>query len=225
MANKILAAYIVADFLFVLMGALMLGFSIIVGNVRNEIPTEGEQAARNLLYQKFPLTAGLVNAIFIIVTFVLTIPALSTPARGWLKMSGYLVAVNALFSLVIGLFLWIITLKTKDDLFPVWSAQTPQVQSLMEVTFKCCGYYNSTAPAFVTNSVCPSPAAAALMRGCSTPVGAFANIFIDNIFTGVFGMCGIDGLLIVATACLLKDRKEQERFRHIDEKTGANVTL
>ncbi|KAI6602090.1 hypothetical protein ACKVWC_010890 [Pyricularia oryzae] len=225
MANKILVAYIFADFLFVLMGALMLGFSIVVGNVRDEVPTEGNQAARNLLYQKFPLTAGIVNAIFIFITFLLTIPALSTPARGWLKMSGYLVVVNALFSLVIGLFLWIMTLKTRDDLFPIWVQQTPQVQSLMEVSFKCCGYYNSTAPAFVTNQVCPSPAASALMRGCATPITSFANVFVDNIFTGVFGMCGIDGLLVIATACLLKDRKEQERFRHIDQKTGPMSTL
>ncbi|TLD22178.1 hypothetical protein PspLS_07882 [Pyricularia sp. CBS 133598] len=225
MANKILVAYIFADFLFVLMGALILGFSIVVSNVRDEVPTEGNQAARNLLYQKFPLTAGIVNAIFIFITFLLTIPALSTPARGWLKMSGYLVVVNALFSLVIGLFLWIMTLKTRDDLFPIWVQQTPQVQSLMEVSFKCCGYYNSTAPAFVTNQVCPSPAASALMRGCATPITSFANVFIDNIFTGVFGMCGIDGLLVIATACLLKDRKEQERFRHIDQKAGPMSTL
>lgn len=38
-------------------------------------------------------------------------------------------------------------------------------------------------------------------------------------------MLGIDGLLVIATACLLKDRKEQERFRHIDQKTGPMSTL
>lgn len=58
------------------------------------------------------------------------------------------------------------------------------------------------------------------MKGCSTPITSFANIFIDDIFTGVFGMVGVDTAFIMATACLLKDRKERERFRHIDEKTG-----
>jgi hypothetical protein len=31
---------------------------------------------------------------------------------------------------------------------------------------------------------------------------------------------GVDAVLILATACLLKDRKERERYRHIDEKSG-----
>ncbi|KAL8413586.1 hypothetical protein RB594_005013 [Gaeumannomyces avenae] len=220
MANKILMSYVVADFLFVLMGAFMLGFSVVVQNVRDEVPTEGEQAARNLLYQGFPLTAGIVNAVFIFVTFALTIPAVATPTRGWLKMSGYLVVVNALFTLCIGTFLWVTTLKTREALSPVWNAQSAGVQSLMEQQFNCCGYFNSTAPAFVTNSVCPSPAAAALMKGCASPLTSYANTFVDNIFTAVYGMCGIDALLIMATACLLKERKEQERFRHIDEKSG-----
>ena len=70
---------------------------------------------------------------------------------------------------------------------------------------------------------CPSPAAAALMRGCATPIASFANVFLDDIFTAVFGMAGVGGALILATACLLKDRKEQERFRHIDEKNGAGL--
>jgi len=58
------------------------------------------------------------------------------------------------------------------------------------------------------------------MRPCATPITSFANIFIDNIFTAVFGMVGIDVVFIMATACLVKERKERERFRHIDEKTA-----
>lgn len=59
-----------------------------------------------------------------------------------------------------------------------------------------------------------------MVRGCASPLASFANVFVDDIFTAVFGMAGLDALLIVATACLLKDRKEMERFRHIDEKSG-----
>lgn len=151
---------------------------------------------------------------------------------------------SAMFSMIIGLYLWILTLKTKDDFAPLWMAQSAAVQDLMETTvsnsplppptfplnnpkltplpppqFSCCGYFNSSSPAFVTNPTCPSPAAAALMRGCATPITSFANIFIDDIFTAVFGMVGIDAVFVMATACLLKERKERERFRHIDEKS------
>ena len=58
MANKVALAYMVTDFLFVLMGIFMLAFSIVVQNVRSEEPENGRQAARNLLYQRFPLTGA-----------------------------------------------------------------------------------------------------------------------------------------------------------------------
>jgi hypothetical protein len=58
------------------------------------------------------------------------------------------------------------------------------------------------------------------MRGCAGPISGFANVFLDNIFTALFGVVGFDVVFIMATACLLKDRKERERFQHIDEKHG-----
>lgn len=221
MANKVLMAYLICDCLFVVMGAIMLGFSVIVRNMVGNTPTNGVEAVRLLLYSQFPLTAGIVNGVFYFVTFLFTIPAILMPTRGLLKLSGYFVTVTAVFSLGIGLRLWIFTLSTKERFSPLWNAQTSTVQDLMQTSFSCCGYLNSTSPAFVTDSTCPSPAAAALLRGCATSIGSFGNIFIDDIFTAVFGMCGICGLLIMATACLLKDRKERERFRYIDEKNGA----
>ncbi|KAI3397348.1 hypothetical protein diail_11006 [Diaporthe ilicicola] len=219
MVNKVLGAYVAADFLFVATGAILVGFSVIVQNIMFETPTEGGEAVRNLLYQQFPLTAGIVNGVMVFVTFAFTLPAIAIPTRGWLKLSGYMLVVNAIFSVVLGLYLWILTLQTKEALSPLWNQQTPHVQDLMQTTFACCGFFNSTSPAFVTDPTCPSPAAAALMRGCAAPLSSFANVFVDNIFTAVFGMAGIDGVLILATACLLKDRKERERFRYIDSKT------
>lgn len=56
MANRVLLTYVVADLLFVMVGAVMMGFSIIVQNTIYEAATTGGQAARNLLYQKFPIT-------------------------------------------------------------------------------------------------------------------------------------------------------------------------
>jgi hypothetical protein len=191
MVNKILAAFVVADVLFLISGAIELGFSIIVGNIMNESASDGETAARHLLYQRFPLQAGIVNAIFIFLTFLFTIPGIVMPTRGWLKLSGWLVAVSAIFSMVIGVYLWVLTLGTKRDFFAIWVAQDARVQDLMQTAFSCCGYFNSTSPAFVTDTMCTSPAAAALMRGCAAPISSFSNVFIDDIFTAVFGMVGM----------------------------------
>lgn len=221
MVNKVLAAFVVADGVFVAMGALMLGFCIIVQQTCFEIPTEGEQAARDLLYQLFPFNAGIANAVLTFICFLITLPAMATGSRSWLKAAGYLVVLNALFTMIIGLDLWIITLTMRDEFSTIWNSQTTNIQELMQTSFQCCGYFNSSSPAFVTDATCPSPASAALMRGCSVPLVSFGNTFVDNIFTGVFGMVGIQALLVMCTACLLKDRKERERFQHIDEKRGA----
>jgi len=222
MASRVLLAYVAADALFVIMGAIMLGFSVIVQNMISQTPTNGEQAAINLLYSQFPLTAGIANGALYFVTFLATIPGIIMPTRGWLKLGGYMVVATSLFSLVIGLKMWILTLDTKESFAALWNDQPSEIQGLMQTAFQCCGYFNSTGPpAFITDSTCPSPAAAALMRGCATPIASFGNVFVDDIFTAIFGMCGIGGLLILATACLLKDRKERERFRYIDVKNGA----
>ncbi|EGY19753.1 hypothetical protein HYQ45_003952 [Verticillium longisporum] len=220
MVNKILATFVVADVLFLITGAVTLGFSLIARNNMFEQPDEGQQAARNLIYQKFPFEAGIANAAFIFITFVMTLPGIITPTRGWLKLAAYLITFCALFSLCVGVYLWVLTLTTQFDFFAIWIAQEPGVQNLMQTSFNCCGYFNSSSPAFVTNDLCSSPAAAALQRGCSGPVTSYSNILIDGIFTAVFGMVGVDALLIICLAVLLEDRKERERFRHIDEKSG-----
>lgn len=142
------------------------------------------------------------------------------PTRAWLKLGVYMTVASSMFTMILGLWLWILTLRTKEDFEPLWIAQSSAVQGLMQTQFNCCGYFNSTSPAFVTDPTCPSPAAAALMQGCASPISSFLNVFIDVIFTGIFGMVGVDAVFIVAAACLLKERKEAERFRDIDEKSG-----
>lgn len=56
MTSKVTLAYVVSDFLFLVTGIVTLAFSVLVQNFRFEIPTDGKQAARNLMYQRFPLT-------------------------------------------------------------------------------------------------------------------------------------------------------------------------
>jgi hypothetical protein len=73
-----------------------------------------------------------VNAIFVFASFLVTIPGIIMPTRGWLKLASYLVTITALFTLCIGLYLWILTLKTKTDFAFIWSAQPASVQDLMQ---------------------------------------------------------------------------------------------
>ncbi|KAF4964332.1 hypothetical protein FZEAL_10878 [Fusarium zealandicum] len=220
MANKVFLATVAADVLFLASGVLELVFSLVVRSQMNDAPPDGEHATRNLLYQRFPFTAGIVNAAFILATFAITLPGLVMPTRSFLKVSGYMVTFCAIFTMCVGVFLWVMTLKMREQFFDIYMTQEPEIHSLIQNSFECCGYFNSTMPAFVMDSTCTSPASAALLRGCATSIASFANIHVDNIFTVVFGIVGVDAIFVLCIACLHKDRKERERYRHIDEKSG-----
>lgn len=219
MANKILLTTSVATLAFLLSGVLILAFTLLAQRTVSSTPTEGKAVIRNILYSQMPLTTGLVNAGFIFLTFLLTLPGLLMQStRGWLKLSGYAVAFCAVFTMCVGVYLWVMTLKIGEDLEGVYAGLESDVQELVQTSFECCGYRNSTSPAFVTNEVCPSPAAAALLRGCQTAVANFGNVELDDIFTALFGVVGVDVVFIMAIACLHKDRKEREWYRRVDQK-------
>lgn len=66
-------------------------------------------------------------------TFVLALPSLiMRDSRLWLKVQGWLVIVSGIFTLIIGLIIWIETLRTRTELNSLWGQQTPSVQSLLQ---------------------------------------------------------------------------------------------
>ena len=111
--------------------------------------------------------------------------------RGWLKFHGYMTVVCALYSMVLGLLIWVTTLRTRENLLPVWDRQPTTTQSLLQQEFKCCGYTNSTSPPFAVDSTCPNALVAASTVGCIGPFSSYANNFLDLIFTAVFGIVGM----------------------------------
>lgn len=77
--------------------------------------------------------AALGNAVVMFITFVFSLPALILrDNRGWLKLHGWLVVTCAVFSLIVGLIVWIETLKTKTNLAVIWGQQSVEVQSLLQ---------------------------------------------------------------------------------------------
>ena len=76
---------------------------------------------------------GLVNAMFVFVTFLLSLPAFFPPTnRGWLRAQGWLVVICATFTLGLGLTVWLDTLQTRRNLSLVWGRQSRLVQSLLQ---------------------------------------------------------------------------------------------
>ena len=84
--------------------------------------------------------AGVVNSIFIFVTFILSLPALFLPMnRGWLRTQGWLVVFCAMFTLGLGLSVWVGTLTTRNHLSILWGREPPLIQSLLQQ--KVRGYH------------------------------------------------------------------------------------
>lgn len=213
--------FIAFDLIFVAGGGLLVGFSLTSEATKRQSPTVGN-VAQNLLLDQCPLTAGVVNSIFVFVTFLYSLPALFLPQnRGWLRAQGWLVVVCATFTLGLGLSVWVETLQTRKNLGIVWGRETPLVQSLLQQKFDCCGYHNSTSPLFVQDATCLNSLVAAQKGGCIGQFSRFANKYLDQIFTAAFGMVGVDAILLLCIAMVLQYRQEQERYRHIDEKNGA----
>ena len=79
-----------------------------------------------------PSRAGIANAIFSFITFIITLPGLATGSRTWLKAAGYLIVVNAIMTMAIGLDLWLVTLKMRENFSNIWNDQTDAVQGLMQ---------------------------------------------------------------------------------------------
>ncbi|KAG5985922.1 hypothetical protein E4U54_005742 [Claviceps lovelessii] len=220
MANKVLATTLGITTLFFAVGVLLIAFSHIAQSRIGDTARHGHESIRLLLLDTFPLAAGIINGALVITTTAFVLLGLVSPVRGWLNVSGYLVSLCGLFSLCLGVYLWVMTLRLKESFLDTYLVLRPEEQSLIQQSFQCCGYYNAATPAFVTDSFCSSPAAAALMRGCGSAISNYGNQFIDYFFTALFGMVGLDAVLFLSIACLLKDRKERERYRHIDEKSG-----
>lgn len=132
MPNKVFLTTLGINLLFLGTGILELAFSLVVQNLMSAKPNNGEEAVRNLLYQTFPLTAGIANGAIIMATSAFTLLGLMTPMRTWLKAGGYLITFCGLFTLCLGVVLWIMTLRIKESFFPTYLELEPNVQSLVQ---------------------------------------------------------------------------------------------
>ncbi|MCJ1336674.1 phospholipid scramblase 1 [Bachmanniomyces sp. S44760] len=220
MVNKILFTYLVFDGLFLCTGGLLLA-TVLIFKIGMEATPSTANVATNLLLEMTPLTGVLVNAALIFATFLMSLPGifLSTN-RSILRYHSFFVLGSACLTLILGLEIWISTLKTRSMLEGMWARETPEMQSLLQQRFGCCGYLNSTAPSFATDSICPNSVIAAQKPGCVGSFSNFANSFLDLLFTAMFGLVALDVMLFLNAMVVLKDRAEKKRYQHIDEKTG-----
>lgn len=220
MGNGVLYTFMATEILFVIGGVLLIVLSITTkaaSNAKQNIDT----IANTLLLPQRLLTAATVNGVLVLVTFLLSIPSVAAPTnRSFLKVHGYAVILCAVFTLILGVQVWYATLKTGANLANVFANQTSETQSLLQQRFDCCGYRNATSPPFVRDSTCTNVLVAAYLQGCVGPFSSHANSLLSAVFTAGFAIVGIDIILLLGIASLLKDRKDRERYALIDAKAG-----
>ncbi|PUU76371.1 hypothetical protein B9Z19DRAFT_258126 [Tuber borchii] len=220
MGNSVVASYVATSIIFLGTGILLISVAAVWQKELMSQPTM-DSVARYLLLKKAPLSAVIANGVMVVVAFLLSLPTFALPtSRTWLKAHSWLVMACALFTLVLGLMEWISTLKTRANLEEIWGQQTPQIQSMLQQKFNCCGYMNSTTPMYVVDSVCTGDIVAAAEGGCVGPFANFAERWINLLFTALFGIVGMDAVVMLCAAMLIRYRKEQLRYRLIDQKWG-----
>lgn len=132
MANKLLLTFLAFEILFLLSGGLLMGFALFSESSMRSKPTS-DTVAPHILLKRTPLTAIIVNGIFVFATFLMALPSVFLPTnRGWLRGHGYMVTVCGIFTLVLGLNTWIETLRTRNMLEGIWAAEKADTQSLMQ---------------------------------------------------------------------------------------------
>lgn len=140
MPDKVLLATLAINVLFLATGALQLGFCLVVRGLLDNDPVDGREAVRHLLYRQFPLDAGVANASLILGTFVFTLLGLaSSRGRALLKIGGYMIALCGVFTLCLGVVLWVMTLRVKEQFFPVYLDQETAVQSSIQTAVRFFG--------------------------------------------------------------------------------------
>ena len=80
------------------------------------------------------LSIGVVAAgILTFITFLISLPgAVLSTNRVFLKITGFMIAVTALLTLVIGIDIWFSTLQTRANLGVTWAQQNELSQSLLQ---------------------------------------------------------------------------------------------
>lgn len=206
------------NFLLLAAGAVSLALSIV---------WRKPDILMNMVLSNADLTAGTIMGIAFIVTFFIAVAGVvqRNHVTIGLVITNYVLLTDALGVLIIGTFVWFFTLKERANFHALWIAATPDVRKQLQDKLHCCGYFAGNDSAEISN-FCANQTFITTLNDtilsnfCVTPITAFADTTLNNIFTTTFGFMAIVLCLLLATLCVIKKRHEDERFKKIDAKRG-----
>jgi len=177
----------------------------------------------NMVLSGADLTAGTVLGVALLITFAISIGGIvqRNHITIGLVILNWSLILDALGIVGIGTYVWIYTLRERNNYRGVFSQLSTQNKIAIQDSLKCCGYYNTSDVLQIGGNICTSQAASdQLNNTCVGPITSFADSTLNDIFTTVYGFMAIILCLLLATLCVIKKRQEDERFKKIDSKRG-----
>lgn len=219
---------------FVVLTLLLLGCAIVLfvagaifKGYQNPLLTDHILTALSLTDLDF--NAGLALGVMIVITGLLGMYGFLSgmgigntyKTMGLLVFNWSMVATMSA-TVIIGCIIWFDTLTTQKDFMDVWNNANGVTQGFIQDSFSCCGYWNATTSGLLTNTTgfCSSITNVSAIQGCVTPMATKGEFCLNNVFSTIFGFGAVEISLLLTSLCLMANRKEEERFRRIDEKSG-----
>ncbi|KAL5490063.1 hypothetical protein ACEPAI_4896 [Sanghuangporus weigelae] len=219
-SKKLMGCWAFVDFCLLAAGIITLVFSIV---------WRGSDLLRNLVISNEYLTAGLVLAIGLLVTWAASVGAVIQPnhVTVGLAITNWLLLVDGIGVFIIGTIIWHFSLMQRANFHDIVSKQSNETIIALQDRLKCCGYFNSTDLAVVGGNFCANSTFIEVTNNatgnfCVGPITSYSDYTLNNVFTSVYGYMAIIISLILLSLCVIKKRKEGERFRKIDEKRGGH---
>jgi len=193
-------------------GALAIAFSVV---------WRAPNVLMNFIISEMDLNAGLALGVMLLITWMLSVGSIlqQNHVTIGLVITNWALIADAVGVLSIGATIWFYTLRETNNYLTQWKDASPAVLQNLQDTLQCCGYRNSTELA-VNAGFCADATFAASQVGCSTIILPKADYTLNNIFSSIFGFMVVVIGFFLATVCMVYRRKQQERFRRIDEKRG-----
>ncbi|KAK4702723.1 hypothetical protein P7C70_g3497, partial [Phenoliferia sp. Uapishka_3] len=228
--KRLTIAWSIFSFLFVSSAIVIIIVATIwKGQDANSLIVPDKHTLRAMSISELDLSASLLLAIVIILTSVVGLvgfylghgPRNGNNQRG-LLMFNYTLVFTMVVTVVVGSIIWFFTLTLRKDFEEIWLVQKPVVQSFLQDSLKCCGYWNATTSGLFTQATgfCSSVTDPTTVTPCVGPITGFADFLLENTFTSIYGFSAVQVALFLTTCCLIISRHEEARFRVIDMKTG-----
>ncbi|KAI0005853.1 tetraspanin [Russula compacta] len=182
----------------------------------------------NMVFSNSDLTAGLIVGIALLLTSFLSIGAIiqrNHVTIGLVVLNWVLIA-DAIIVLSVGTIVWFYTLRERAEFHTQYAKLQPSQRVTIQDKFSCCGYFDASDLIELNGNFCQNATfvnslnTSDLSNFCVTPITAYADTSLNDVFTTTYGfMAAIIGLFL-SSLCVIKVRQEIERFRRIDAKRG-----